>query len=296
MSDKKMKVYEGIDFSKFLNVQKELSEDDVLNQYEKKMRNKENFSCEFSLSDKKGNLYNYVDGGIKVFMNKKDIDPIINRFYSKLEKLRQAYQVQVTKVDRVEKIVYVSSAAALNEPQLKLISAIDEGLEQDEYVVVPATISCITEKKINKDSVAIVNLGGLGVFGNIRLAEWSPAFTYSFDYVAKVGDVVEVAVINKIKWNSGEVYDCSRKVALRQDPWKGIEQKLPLKTNVRVTCVSKNAKNFFGTIQGFSDINIYCEYPDDKSIVITEGQEYAGYVYRVNEETKLLRVRVRAEV
>lgn len=58
-------------------------------------------------------------------------------------------------------------------------------------------------------------------------------------------------------------------------------------------CTSKTLKNFFGKIEGVSGINAYCEYPgDSQNIKISIGITYQGYVYVVNEKTKLLRVRI----
>lgn len=293
-NDIKTKKFEGVDFSKYIKGINVTTANEMLDMYEIKKNMKEVFTYDFSCADPKGSLYTLEECGVTVWMGKKDIDSFDNQFLSRMDKLKQTHSVMVTKIDRDEKKVYVSSAIAVDGPKNTLISAMEQGIASQEYVVVPASIIKFTGR--DEYSVALVNIGGLGIVGAIRLSEWSIAFTKSFRYTVKPGDVVNVAILRKIKWSSGMVYDCSRKATISFDPWKGIEEKLPVKTNVRVTCICKEEKKFFGTVHGIPELNVFCEYPDNHEIIISEGSEYVGYVYKVNEKKRNLCVRIREEL
>ena len=88
------------------------------------------------------------------------------------------------------------------------------------------------------------------------------------------------------------MYECSRKLALTDDPWKDIEKKVARNTTVKVFCTDTTDKAFFGRIQGIDEVNCYCEYPDDPTIRIAPGIKYTGYVAKVSEEKQIIRIRI----
>lgn len=139
----------------------------------------------------------------------------------------------------------------------------------------------------------IIDIGNIGILGVIKMKDWGVAYTDNLRLETKYGDIIRVKVIKQIRWDGKVAYSCSRKEALEEDPWKDIETRLPKHSTVKVTCTSKTLKNFFGKIEGVTGLNAYCEYPDEvRNIDIITGDTYKGYVCAVNEETKLLRVRI----
>lgn len=270
---------------------KEVNEDKLrLDFYEEKLKNKEVFEIKFSLADKTGNLYMY-EGGVRVQLDNFGITGLMYKTRYRAHYLAQTFPVAVNRIDRERKIVHVShrDARAITKEELK--EELDLAIEKNEPLTVVARLVAI--KGDFGKSYAIVDLGGVGITGIIRMKDWSIAFTSDIKLVAKIGDIFKVVVKKHIRWNGEPAYGCSRAEALGFNPWSGIEEKLPKNTLVNVLCIHKTPKNFFGKIEGIDEINAYCEYPDqDKNIEILEGATYQGYVAKVNEATKLLRIRI----
>lgn len=259
-----------------------------INEYEKKMQENTIFKLKFAFADDKGDLY-YYDGDIKIQMDNKEIDGFGYNPKIRSDKLIETYSVVVLSVDKKKKLVKVSSYKAKEEPRKKLEEALNKGIETKEYLRVPATVVRI----VSNGSVAMINLAGLGITGIIRLAEWSTAYTNSLYHCVKTNSEIEVVVTGYSEWKTGKIFDCSRRLAIDFDPWKNIEKRLPVRTVVSLTCVSKEDRKFFGVIDNIPELNAYCEYPDPSSgIHIAEGIRYSGYVAKVNEASKLLRVRI----
>lgn len=264
----------------------------TLEEYEKRMKDKSVFKTSFPCVDEKGNLYVY-ESDIKIQMDNRDIDGFGYNAKYRSDKLTESYAVVVVSVDKKAKLVKVSSNQAKEEPRKKLEEALRKGIEAKEFLRVPAIIVSI----VGNGSIALINIAGLGLAGSIRLAEWSPAYTKTFYNAVQTGSEVEVVVTGYGKWESGQIFDCSRKKTINIDPWKDIEKKLPVRTVVRLKCISKEARNFFGVIESVPELNVFCEYPDEESgIMIATGIEYTGYVAKVSEENKLLRVRIIKQV
>lgn len=268
----------------------------ILASYEKKKDTKELFECEFGCASPMGDLSSELDCGVKIVMRKSDTDPTLIKLYDPSGRLALTYKAMVKSIDYDTNTIYVSSTHVKEECRNDLIDAIENGIATNEYIVVPAVVAKIVPGESGRDSVLYINVARLGIFGIIRLSEWSTCYTESFEYFTKVGDVVNVVVLSKADWKTGTVYNCSRRLAMTKDPWVGIENHLPKQTKVRITCTSKRENNFFGIVKGVPDIKILCEYPDDKSIQINVGQEYVGFVYKVNEKTHMLAARIRSEV
>lgn len=284
--------FNGFDLSEYVNVVE--SNVDGIAEYSKKMAKKETFKMSFTCADENGNLYDYHNG-VRVQMNNKEITGFGYNPKYKAQHLGVKFTVTVVNVNEENKTVNVSCFAALKGPREQLQKALKEGIENKKYLRVPAVVVGANKVKDRNNSftVAIINIGGLGIPGAVRLAEWSTAYTKTFWHTIQAGMNIEVVVTGHQNWQTGVVFDCSRRLALDFDPWENIEERLPARTSVIVKCTSKETRNFFGVIDNLPEINVYCEYPEPESnIRIIEGAEYVGYVYRVKEETKLLKVRI----
>lgn len=272
----------------------------TIEHYKELMNDKVIFSQAFTTIDRQGTLYAFVGDGIRLKMTSKGIDGFYHnrKTYSKEEALSKTYNVMVTDVVEEENLVYVSANAAKEKPRTKLRRLLDEGIDSSVYKVVNAKVIGISTSN-DPDSrkpkeLCLLNIGGLGIMGSMLLADWSTCFTKSFYSVVNPGDIVKVAVVGKRHWTSMEddVYQCSRKLILNPNPWENIETALHVGDMVRVRCVDKEERNFFGKIEGFDEINAYCYYPEDPDYVIETGKTYIGKIARVNEKTKDLKVRL----
>lgn len=276
-----------------------------LEKYEKARVDKEVCRVKFSSIDRWGNLYTFLPNGIKLNMPSKNIDGFLYNPQKKEELapyLCQICDVVVTRVNTKKRVVTVSMKDAVmvktgENPQKELISAIEEGLKTGVYVQVPARVMNLSGKSPvtgQKDySVAILNIGGLGVAGYVNRRDWSPCFTPTLKNVVSCGEIVNVAVIGKKKWETGPIYECSREAAIDYNPWEGIDEKFPKNSTVRVKCVHRDEKSFFGTIEGVPEVNVYCFYPEESlGIHIEVGKEYIGRVSKVKEAEQILQVRI----
>lgn len=292
-----VKAYEGTTYLK-----SPIGVDEELEYYEKLRDEKQVIDVRFSAIDKKGELYVYLPNGIRLSMPSRNIDgfthdPTYKEALSNY--LCQDCPVIVMSVNREEKVVTVSMREATAKPRAKLLDALEQGIEEQVYVKILAQVVALSGKQETENGpvyhVAILNLGGFGVSGFVKIADWSPCFTKTLEYIVHVGDVIEVAVTGKAQWKTGMVYECKRAI-LQGDPWEGIEKRLPKNSTVRVKCIYKEKNRFFGSILGVPEIIAYCFYPEDDSVYITNGGEYLGYVSKCNEARKELKIRILSAV
>lgn len=292
-------------YSNVTFLKKPLDVEAELEKYEKAKDAKDVCHVRFSSIDRKGSLYTYLANGIKITMPSKNIDGFP---YDPTKKevlapyLCRISDVIVTKVDKKNHIVTVSMKDAFqyidgNNPQKDLIAAIEEGIKTGVYVQVPARIMSVSgrrnDKGENDHSLAIVNLGGLGVSGYVHKKDWSPCYTRTLKNVATSGEIIDVVVTAKMNWGEGPIYECNRAATIDYDPWDGIAEKYQRNSTVRVKCIDREDKGFFSTIEGVPEINVYCLYPDESSDLHIEiGKEYIGRVTKVDEEGKFMQVRI----
>lgn len=90
---------------------------------------------------------------------------------------------------------------ALSGPRENLISEIEKGLKEREYIRVPAVVVSVsgrTKDTKQKDySIAVINIGGLGILGYVHKNNWSKSYTKSLLYAAEPGMVIDVVVTEK---------------------------------------------------------------------------------------------------
>lgn len=262
--------------------------EETLNIYIEKMKSKDVFDFKFATADKQGNLSINING-VKVRLDNIDIKGKIYEPRYRLMALSKTYKVVVKSVDKENKEVFVSHRKARSITREKLIKEIDNAIKNKEQIEVLAIVDYVKES----NNYCLIDIGGVGIRGKIKVGEWSSTYTSNYKRAAKHGDIIRVVVMSSGMFDGKVTFDCSRKAALDENLWKGIEERMAKDTAVNVTCMIKAANNFWGEIEGLDEINVYCEYPDaDKNLFIAEGITYQGYVSAVSEETKLLRVRV----
>lgn len=280
----------------------------VLDKYEKLQAEGTSFIYTFPMCTPHGILYGY-DNEVKLRLVKGRVDkgttiPYLLKGATSHKSAGDSYDVIVQDVDREQKMVFLAINYGDNGQRAELVNALVKGVEEQRYVRVPATIV----KFIGKDretgesngSMALLNIGNMGIAGVVRRVEWSTAKTKAISYAAKPGDVIDVVVKGTYKWDSGTVFDCSRREIMEIEninPWAGIEQRISKNTKVNILCVERREKNFFGVVDSLKDIEILCQYPDSgSSISIEVGKKYIGKVYLVSEERQMLCARIMEEL
>lgn len=276
----------------------------TLEDFKKLKESGEKFFYSFSRMSSSGCLSDWIGSDIEVRLDSEDLDGYKRKSVSRHVRaamLDEEYGVVVVDIFEADNhtVVKVSASEVFAEQKAVLIDELDKGIELKKYIKVPARVVGLTgiDRATGKPdrSIVMLNIGGLGILGFVRLKEWSRCYTSTFRYCVKIGDVIEVVVLEKTKWKSGELYACSRRLTIDKDPWENIEKRLPQGTIVKVMCTDKTDKNFFGTVKGIPEINAYCHYPNIENgghSSITPGTEYTGIVATVNEKKKMLRIRM----
>lgn len=160
-----------------------------------------------------------------------------------------------------------------------------------------------------------------GLYGYIPLKEWSYKYIYNPEEQIKVGTITNVKVekfYNEKVIDSNHYkahYRCSR-LATLPNPWIGIETRCPVGTEMVVTVSDLLEHNFFASTSISSEIEVYCEYPDnyksvpiqnatmedqmsepaEPKIIIQKGEKYLVTIYKVSEEKRALMGRVKRHI
>lgn len=235
-----------------------------------------------------------MDEGIEVCLPKNEISTIfVNKFMSR-ELMNRYYTVMVMSVNEDNKTVMVSHVEAQKKVRPSEIEKIEGALQEGKTVRTKAKVVLFTRE----DTLAFVDILGLGIPGMLFVKDWSDSYTPNFLAEAKVGDIVDVEITGHTsKHTPGDPqYMCSRKNII-DSPWKNIADKIPLNSNILVRCISKREQHFMGKISGHN-LTAYCFYPDKpskttgKPVVIQQGGLYSGYVTKVDEVKRILRARV----
>lgn len=269
-----------------------------LEKYENMLQQEDFFNVRFDRVDRKGNFY-YTDGLITVMMENKEVTGRQYDLKFKSDKLADEYCVMVSRVDRQEKIVYVSHFAAKEKVRPEVEKEIAAALENGEPIRVKAKINRIYSRvvdEVKSDMGVWVDICGVGIPGYIHIGDWAQTFTPILRDRVKYGDVVEVVVKEKrIRSKTQlEYYACSRK-ELVEDPWQlpSLTETYHVGDLVRITCLSTHANYWFGHIKGLNEIQILGEYPSmDHQFVIIPGMEYMGKIYHLNPQEHSFKVRV----
>lgn len=296
----------GINFSYYLVERKEKEEARQQNIKEKyKALRDENaiINIKFDFSNADGDLLLYEDDW-KIVLRNEDV---LGRNYEPRKRaamLLRNHAVKISEINEIEKCIYVSCTDVRNKDREKLREILDS--RHNGIVKVPAKTVYVYPNML------ILDIGGLGIPGFLKIADWSLAYTVSLQAVVNRGDVFEVEVMEKYpststeakkyfgRWLDQSPYKCSRKTIMESDPWKDIELRLHEGDIVTVQCESKYPMNFYGRNKSFPDLVFYGHYREDgnkldkKSMII--GRNYECFVKKVNEKERQLRVKAVREV
>ena len=211
---------------------------------------------------------------------------------SSVRLVQDVYTVKVESVDNLTKSVRCTFVDLKTNGKIAYRNAIEAALAAGEEF-------CVRTRVVHVDVDArrvFVDIAGAGIQGIIPLNEWSNTFITSFKNIVKEGDIVPVIVVRKTQVRLQPGYVCSRKRAIAEDSWSGIEKRYPVGSVASIVCTFKKTPVFFGAIEGLKDIEIMCEYGqyDTKGnpLIIEEGCKYIGRIYRCSEAKKKLKARI----
>ena len=296
----------GINFSYYLAERREKEEGEKQSVKEKYASLKDEnaiINLKFDFSNADGDLLLYEDDWKIVLRNGE----ILGRNYEpkkRMAMLLRNYAVKILEINEPEKCIFVSCTDVRNKDRDRLREILDS--KHDGIVKVPAKVVYVYPNML------ILDIGGLGIPGFLKIADWSLAYTIALQTVVKRGDVFEIEVMEKYpptsaeakkyfgRWLDQSPYKCSRKTIMEHDPWKDIEERLHEGDIVTVQCESKYPMNFYGRNKSFPDLVFYGHYKEDgnkidrKSMVI--GKNYECFVKKVSEKERQLRVKAVREV
>ena len=261
-------------------------EENCISYWENAMKTNEIIEVEFPFRDKSGNLYAYY-GNVCVKLLMYEIFGTNDMKSADLE-IRSKYSVIVIGIK--EGVVYTSYIQAMDGPRTELIKLIDDTLEKGKYIRTQARILGFAGKSdhaVTKGmpTICLIDITGRGLMGFIRLEEWSIDFTNKFRFVAEKGQVIDIVVLKKQLWNSGMIYECSRRLALAEDPLDTIEERIPKGTTVKVRCVEvKNSTEFIGKVVGIDDVSVHCSIIGMDGFTPILGEYYSGVVHKINRK------------
>ena len=263
-------------------LREEVSKANALEYYEDLNAKKKIVSISFP-AVKDNTLYKY-ENGVRVELLSSDFGKNVKA------KIGEAYPVVVVKVDRDACVVTVSNTSVTESIRNRIIKAADSAIEESTPFIIKARVVGINKEQ----GRIIIDVGGAKIPAFIRLANWSHSFIHNIMYCAQRGDIIQVALIKKVKDNY-YMYEASRKEALENNLWKGIETRYPVHSNVIVTCVESKPTNWFGKIEGLDDLEVFGELnvvdKNGQKFRIKDGGVYNCYISACSEERRLLKVR-----
>lgn len=251
-------------------------------------------------ADNKGNLY--LDLGLEgltgIILNKEVNGEEYNARKRSIY-VNTLMPVIITDINKETGEVYFSRYQAREKAKQILRKELLRALENNESITVKAKVT-----KIGIGNRVYIDIGGVGILGYVPIKQWDHKFVHNVKEEIPLNSQISVVPIKYMPEQRakgtvfGEVFICSRKEAL-PDPWKDIEKKLPVNTVLVVKCVQLEDKKWWGNTPGLN-LDIYCEYPEKeklkRDIQIKLGHKYKVFIYRVNEETRLLKARVIDEI
>lgn len=227
--------------------------------------------CEFEEG-----LYGY-DGDVEIFL---PVDELIvgrkdKQSYVTFSNLDRVYNLKIIDIDESKKKVTVSFFKAQEVFRVEEEKKIDAELAAGRHPVVKGTVKALLRDDYGHRNAALIDLLGLGIYGTLKCAEWSVFFTPDLTDVVKVGDVIEVAVIDKTKLSKMSAYSVSRKECA-DDRMDEFIEKFPVGSGVTVKCIMRKQHVFYGQIVGYERAFCMCYYPRERKIEV--GKLYAGFV------------------
>lgn len=255
---------------------------DALSYYEEVKKGNGTLTIQFSVVRDKSMVL--LDNGVEVILENDELQKYGKGFKPSL---RASFYCGVKKVDSKHKKVYLKAITYKAGAASEVTEVINKALGEGKRLSTRARVVYIDASKKR----VTVDISGVGVKGYITLKEWRESYIPNIWKAAELGSIIDIMIIGKQKDDLG--YRCSRRLALADDVWAGIEKRFPLKAQVRIKCSYLGKNEWFGTIDGLSEIEVYCPYPDaEDDISIKLGEEYLCYVYKISEKDHQFRCRV----
>jgi ribosomal protein S1 len=257
-----------------------------MNLYREYLENKTVFQVTITHADHQGNLYFPISDTIKGILSNEDVATGGYDQRKRAKFVGRKFGVMVTKVEESTNTVYVSYIQAKAHVKAHFKNTLKLGDEVRARV-----LSLDVEKR-----QVYLDIEGCGLFGFMGLKYWSHGKIYSPQKAIKRFDTVTVKIMDILPSKHGQesMYICNRKDCI-PDPWKGIEERFPKNSIILVTCMDIYPDKWFAPAPG-TDLDIYCEYPRDNSMMIKLGHQYKVRIYNVSEEKKVLKARPIQEV
>lgn len=278
--------------------------EETLKVFHQVMRENKTTELRFNHVNTAGDL-SVVIKGVTVIMKNREVTPGPSEYdtYRRSGKELRPYICKVVDIDATNLTVYVSHRMVAEDKRqgaydrLKnAVIAYTEGSEEykaNNLIVLPAEVKHVDEYRQS----ILVNLAGLDILGYIYASDWDHVYTQDVKNVAKVGDILDVAVIShrnpKSKYQPA--FACSRKLVV-PDPWVGIESRYQKNDIVNVKCVEILENYWFGELTGDDKLRVLVEYPSrndgKENFRIILEQNYECCIYAVNEQRRHLKARV----
>ncbi len=170
----------------------------------------------------------------------------------------------------------------------------------NRWIIVPAVV-----KYVDKDK-AFIDILGYNIPGILQKQHYAYTHIVDLSSLIKVGNIVDVAVLQSQKREGGRygksstIFVCAR-TPLVKNPWRDVDYKVG--DRIKVLCTKIYDSNWFGTVSGHEDIEIFCILPDrskmgldDGEPLVVLGHTYNCEIYRVNKERREIKARTFSEV
>lgn len=273
---------------------------DAMEKYRRYLRTGEYFQIVFERVDLIGNL-SRVEDDILLVMGADGINGEAYDLRYKSQKLADTYCVQVVSIDEEGRTVYVSHNAARLDKRPQIEAEIENRLKEKQALRIKGKVIRIQSRIVEGETVDTgvwLDLCGVGILGFVYIGDWAQTYTAALHGKVSYGDVVEVAVREKVEreQRKGKLiyYACSRKEFV-ENPWenKSLQEKYHTGDIVRIKCLSLHKGHWFGEINGLKDIQVFTEYPSPaRNFPIVPGMEYMGKIYHLNTKERSLKARV----
>lgn len=252
--------------------------------WEKAMETKELIEVEFPFRDENGDLYCYFD---KVCV-KLPVHEVLGAGDAFVENVDLQSKYSVCVIGVKENLVLTSYLQATEGPRTSLIKNINTMISAGKYIRTQAKVIGFAGKSeraatLGLPTICLVDIAGCGIMGFIRLEEWSVDYTNKFQYVVQKGQIINLVILNKQMWRTGVMYECSRRLAMTNDPMDVAERMIPKGTAIKVRCVDvRGTDAFIGKVIGVDDISVFCSIKDEDGFTPVLGEYYAGVVHKIN--------------
>lgn len=258
-------------------------QEDPLAVYENAMKEKDRLEVIFEIADKDGNLYLTDPNGIKILATAKDLLDAMPYYQKRIKDkfIGKSFVVNITKVDREKKIVYVkSSRSSAGATKAIIIREIQKELNAGHKPVVNGRVTKVT------DDTVYVDLLVRGILGVCTIAYWRKGYTQSLKSEVKYGDILKFEITGRMepqKTQTGEelkkktgaqtAFLLSRK-DITSDPWKNVSPIIQPNAVCLIKCIEKpDGKTYWwGSTPLAAGIQVMCDYND--KFGIATGRTY----------------------